>query len=860
MANDQQANETVTVKLPSGEEVDAVVPAGMTDQQVAGLMRQKHPEFFSPREVAAQQAAEGRTPGAVHRFMKGMAETLPSLTPETPTQQAEAVAFGPNLYPAVEFLRGATIGQWPALQAEAQKAEEAKKQGRIASELVHAVASGIPILGPLAGGIASEIQRGNLAGAAGTAAGVALQGKLIGRLAGGGGALDTPPEGLAKYEIPRSVGEVRGSPMLKSMESVAGKTAVGRGLMTQFLQDRLDGIQAWVNDLTGKPQMTPEQTETAIGGKARVALGTARTGAQQSVSDLAQRITNRPEVAASTAGDLIMKSVRGQFNATQQLAGALHEQVADFARDNNLTAKLDSTGAAFTKYGDQYRNALSQVASPIPAGMRSMLQAGEEAAQPSLGQLPAAKAVMDQLQLGSDFSRLSPVEQRLVTQIVGGEMPEGAGQVPFNSLKVARTGVRMMREAAEKAGNRPAANVLLNVERGMTADMRNSLAGNPDMLATWNKANALTRQKYNVFIRNRFIQSMVRNADPVAAEDVVTKLMQPGEETNINALAKALQGDARAKSVAARAMLDVARRNATTFGDDAPGVAASRLNASRMLNSLENRPGFRTLLGDEAYNAVKRQLQSQSANLETGPKGRFTTFLKDVSQMSSGAVAENVLKDTDFASQLGKLSMGDTRLRQAVAADTFGKLLDKATQRGDFGQDFTSFDPVEFAHQYRAARPALAQFVDPKVLSDYDQFAEGMRRLELGSRRAGQASGEMAGTFHTLGVGYSLVRAVLDALSFKFGGVATNLGFIYAPRMFLKIALDPRFSGLMARGLTMTPEQLARSGIVGKLVPAASYVSNQQSMTQPVAVPTEQRPAFTPGAMGSPPSGLAGGR
>ena len=39
-------SETVTLRLPSGEEVDAIVPAGMSDEGVRGLMRQKHPEFF----------------------------------------------------------------------------------------------------------------------------------------------------------------------------------------------------------------------------------------------------------------------------------------------------------------------------------------------------------------------------------------------------------------------------------------------------------------------------------------------------------------------------------------------------------------------------------------------------------------------------------------------------------------------------------------------------------------------------------------------------------------------------------------------------------------------------------------------
>src|SRR5215475_13946697 len=41
-----QSTETVTLQLPSGESVDAVVPSGMSDDQVRTLMQQKHPEFY----------------------------------------------------------------------------------------------------------------------------------------------------------------------------------------------------------------------------------------------------------------------------------------------------------------------------------------------------------------------------------------------------------------------------------------------------------------------------------------------------------------------------------------------------------------------------------------------------------------------------------------------------------------------------------------------------------------------------------------------------------------------------------------------------------------------------------------------
>lgn len=46
-------NETVTLKLPSGEEVDAIVPEGLDDAGVKALVRMKHPDLFGPPAPAA---------------------------------------------------------------------------------------------------------------------------------------------------------------------------------------------------------------------------------------------------------------------------------------------------------------------------------------------------------------------------------------------------------------------------------------------------------------------------------------------------------------------------------------------------------------------------------------------------------------------------------------------------------------------------------------------------------------------------------------------------------------------------------------------------------------------------------------
>jgi hypothetical protein len=75
MAN---ATETVTLKLPSGEAVDFIIPAGLSDAQAKGFVFSKRPDFFV-------------TPG---RPLKGLSQPaqgqLPQLSPseEMPLSQA----------------------------------------------------------------------------------------------------------------------------------------------------------------------------------------------------------------------------------------------------------------------------------------------------------------------------------------------------------------------------------------------------------------------------------------------------------------------------------------------------------------------------------------------------------------------------------------------------------------------------------------------------------------------------------------------------------------------------------------------------------------------------------------------------
>ena len=102
--------ETVTLKLPSGEMVDAVVPAGMPDAAIQNMMRAKHPEFFQSAPAPQQAAALGnkalaainpglqgtqvgrlpniqmQLPGSIPRALTAAGATLPSASPYDPNR------------------------------------------------------------------------------------------------------------------------------------------------------------------------------------------------------------------------------------------------------------------------------------------------------------------------------------------------------------------------------------------------------------------------------------------------------------------------------------------------------------------------------------------------------------------------------------------------------------------------------------------------------------------------------------------------------------------------------------------------------------------------------------------------------
>jgi hypothetical protein len=79
--------ETVTLRLPSGEEIDAVVPAGLSDSQIRAWTVSKRPDLFVSRGKALPGLAQ---PANARLPQLSPSEEMPVSQAETDSQQTGA--------------------------------------------------------------------------------------------------------------------------------------------------------------------------------------------------------------------------------------------------------------------------------------------------------------------------------------------------------------------------------------------------------------------------------------------------------------------------------------------------------------------------------------------------------------------------------------------------------------------------------------------------------------------------------------------------------------------------------------------------------------------------------------------------
>ena len=193
--------ETVTVRLPSGEEVDALVPSGMSDEQVHGLMQQKHPEYFTQTKAAKPEGSLASADravrsfleptaenGPVARFAKGVGRTLYGIPSgiahafgdeesDEEKQRRESIEQAGGTVPNDRFTRGLSRMFVEPSRAASQHVEElAAQHGTKDTPAYYAgkAMAAIPVLGPWGLSAGERAAKGDVAGATGEAAAVAL--------------------------------------------------------------------------------------------------------------------------------------------------------------------------------------------------------------------------------------------------------------------------------------------------------------------------------------------------------------------------------------------------------------------------------------------------------------------------------------------------------------------------------------------------------------------------------------------------------------------------------------------------------------------------------------------------------------
>lgn len=105
-------NESVDVKLPTGETVTAVVPTGWSDAQIHANLMMKHPEFFQSKteQTLGLISPAGRVPSAGVPMSTPISAMIGEGEETAAQYQGKAVAPSANVLPAAGMIGGGILG------------------------------------------------------------------------------------------------------------------------------------------------------------------------------------------------------------------------------------------------------------------------------------------------------------------------------------------------------------------------------------------------------------------------------------------------------------------------------------------------------------------------------------------------------------------------------------------------------------------------------------------------------------------------------------------------------------------------------------------------------------------------------
>jgi hypothetical protein len=723
--------------------------------------------------------------------------------------------------------------------------------------------SGLPVAGPIIEGVADQMAEGDVGGAVARTLGMGLGAWAGDKVTKGAGKIPQVvrepkiviPPGVQEYLTKRgftfTAGEKTGPGFLQSAEQVMSKVATATGPVSKFLAERQQHFRDAINDL--KQRVLREAgadpiERSALGEKLQetsaAAIEQARKAGEAATEARAQQVAGRGELPPSEAGDIILDTVRGQYEGIDALERVLHGRVRTLAESEKVMVKTPPPFSAAAQFAareaKRFAEAQKRAASPVTAEAETILRRASGAdilddiskekvgaafddiptvAQKKFDEIADAFGVKNpQNPLAREAAgQLMDIVRDEFNKLHGAASPEALAakwrnevletarkqQIPITQLMDARTGVmntiRRMRQSGQFDNS--TIGTLEHLTRLLTREIRESL---PEGLhGMWTEARSLTKQQKADFA-TKFMRSLMNDQSPVAGEKVVRTLLTVGNETDAANLMKIIGQDENAVAALRRASVDFVQSHAQ--------------NAERALKYVEQRPGLKHILGDQ-YDTFINSLRRAAKVDESPVNAVYRAFLKRLlNDQDPDAAIGKALKSDLRANRLHKL-VTNPQMRAQVGQDMFIRLVDdpSVTMNGPFGTPGAYFDPVAFANEWKQSRHVLAKFLPQESFQSIDEFASAVDSLKLSHTVKG---GDIAGRVKTLQTFGGLGTAGYTALYHPFLAIGM-LASTFTPRVFMNMTMNPKYHSLLLRGFSIPAKTIEAQKWVEEVVAAA---------------------------------------
>jgi hypothetical protein len=423
--------------------------------------------------------------------------------------------------------------------------------------------------------------------------------------------------------------ELSESPTTISLQAAVGRTPFGGAPARELAESRYLGgeagrdtaIRKWVSDILDKTAdkyldatgILPHVAATAkagraVQGAARAAESEARKADIAALDAIADDITGGTRLSQRDAGQAVIDAVNDNLGLHVAHANAIYEKLSEAVTAAGVTSDMAESAPLLKEVLGSEGSAQQLLKSAVPSASLSMFGRGYQATDPR-------RQMMLALQGSPSFSRevaaLSDSEKQMLLRILQGEFRElpgaseaiaesmsptaqrvAAGEVPpipvpWRVVKAARTGVGELMGDLERTGQNmgPYYHALSQSYSALTRDLGRGLEGSPELSQLWEAGNEITKQKYAKFYDQQFVRKLFHKLTPTASEDVVKKLMAPGEETNFDGVLAAIGDDKDAKQKLANGIVGYLRQQATRVpATGVKGVIEANENTIKLLN------------------------------------------------------------------------------------------------------------------------------------------------------------------------------------------------------------------------------------------------------------------------------------